>query len=61
MTAEIISWSIYEKERDQAGMELAMPESAVRLASISQLKHMLWELKRTVSMKQFFWAPKTHI
>ena len=28
---------------------------------ISQLKHMLWVLKRTVSMRQFFWAPKTYV
>ena len=27
---------------------------------ISQPKHMLWVLKRTVSMKRLFWAPKTH-
>ena len=26
---------------------------------ISQPKHMLWVLKRTVSMRRFFWAPKT--
>ena len=25
---------------------------------ISKLKHMLWVLKRTVSMRRFFWAPK---
>ena len=28
---------------------------------ISEAKHMLWVLKRTVSMRQFFWAPKTHV
>ena len=28
---------------------------------ISQPKHMLWVLKRTVSMKLFFWAPKTYV
>ena len=22
---------------------------------------MLWELKRTVSMRRFFWAPKTNV
>ena len=26
---------------------------------ISQPKHMLWVLKRTISMRRFFWAPKT--
>ena len=26
----------------------------------SHPKHMLWVLKRTVSMRQFFWAPKTY-
>ena len=28
---------------------------------ISQTKHMLWVLKRTVSMRRIFWAPKTHV
>ena len=28
---------------------------------ISQPKHMLWELKRTVSLRRFFWAPKTYV
>ena len=28
------------------------------ISYISQSKHMLWVLKRTVSMRQFFWAPK---
>ena len=27
---------------------------------ISQPKHMLWVLKGTISMRRFFWAPKTH-
>ena len=26
----------------------------------SQPKHMVWVLKRTVSMRRFFWAPKTY-
>ena len=28
---------------------------------ISQPNYMLWALKRTVSMRQFFWAPKTNV
>ena len=28
---------------------------------LSQPKHMLWVLKRTVSMRRFFWAPKTYV
>ena len=28
---------------------------------ISHPKHMLWALKRTVSMRRFFCAPKTHV
>ena len=28
---------------------------------ISHTKHMLWVLKRTVSMRRFFWVPKTHV
>ena len=27
---------------------------------IFQPKHILWVLKRTVSVKRFFWAPKTY-
>ena len=27
----------------------------------SNTKHMLWVLKRTVSMRQFLWAPKTYV
>ena len=28
---------------------------------ISHPKHMLWVLKRTISMRRFFWASKTHV
>ena len=28
---------------------------------ISESKHMLWVLKRTVLLRRFFWAPKTHV
>ena len=28
---------------------------------LSHPKHMLWVLKRTVSMRRFFWAPKIHV
>ena len=28
---------------------------------INQPKHMLWVLKRTISMRRFFWAPKTYV
>ena len=28
---------------------------------ISQSKHMLWVLKRTISMRRFFWASKTYV
>ena len=28
---------------------------------ISQSKHMLWVLKRTVLMRRFFWVPKTYV
>ena len=27
---------------------------------ISQPKHLLWVLKRNISMRLFFWAPKTY-
>ena len=28
---------------------------------IPQPNHMLWALKRCVSMRRFFWAPKTYV
>ena len=28
---------------------------------ISQPKHMLWVIKRTASMRRFFWALKTYV
>ena len=28
---------------------------------ISQPKHMLWVFKRTISVRQFFWVPKTYV
>ena len=28
--------------------------------SFEHLKHMLWVIKRTISMRRFFWAPKTY-
>ena len=40
------------------------PDKSARLKIIffiSQPKHLLWVLKRTVSMRRFFWAPKTHV
>ena len=36
MTVEIISWYIYTKVWDQAGIELATPESAIRLAFVAR-------------------------
>ena len=36
MTVEIISWSISTKVWDRAGIELATPGSAVRLASVAR-------------------------
>ena len=36
MTVEIVSWSISTKVWDRAGIELATPESAVRLASVAR-------------------------
>ena len=40
---------------------LPLVKSAKNSFPISQPKHMLWVLKRTVSMKLFFWAPKTWV
>ena len=34
-------------------------DKGVQLKIIFQPKHMLWVLKRTVSMRPFFWSPKT--
>ena len=36
MTVEIISWSISTKVLDRAGIKLATPGSAVRLASVAR-------------------------
>ena len=36
MAVEIISWSISRKVWDRAGIELATPESAVRLTSVGR-------------------------
>ena len=42
--------------------DLQMRESNYKLIFfISHRKHMLWVLKRSVSMRQFFWTPKTYI
>ena len=40
------------------------PDKSVELKInflISQAKHILWVLKRPVSMRGFLWAPKTHV
>ena len=47
-------------------MNLARPSdksmfNKSKLIFIFQLKHMLWVLKRTVSMRRFFWVPTTHV
>ena len=44
-------------------MSLAGVKSVYRKTNflISQPKHMLWVLKRAVSMRRFFWAPKTYV
>ena len=31
------------------------------ISFISHPKHILWELKRTVSMRPFFWTPRTDV
>ena len=45
-------WLLYIRPPDKS----AYPENYFL---ITQPRHMLWVLKRTVSMRRFFWAPKT--
>ena len=40
------------------GLQIRMHNRKINIA-ISEPKHMLWVLKRTVSMRRFFWAPIT--
>ena len=45
-------------------LTISPPDKSVWLKIIFliyQPKHMLWVLKRTVSVRRFFWAPKTYI
>ena len=48
-------------EMDILIMTTRAPDKSAYQKIISQPKHMLWVLKRTVSMRRFFWAPKTHV
>ena len=66
MTVEIISWSISTKVWDRAGIELATPGSAVRLASVA--RHVTdWDqlvLKIDLRMAVFVWIallPSQHL
>ena len=36
-------------------------DKSVKSSIISQPQHMLWVLKRTVSMRRFFCTPKTYV
>ena len=49
--------------RRKANVTEALVKSAYQKFNflISKPKHMLWVLKRTVSMRRFFWAPKTFV
>ena len=33
----------------------------INIFPITEAKYMLWELKRTVSLRRFFWAAKTYV
>ena len=49
--------------RRKANVTEALVKSAYQKFNflISKPKHMLWVLKRTLSMRRFFWAPKTFV
>ena len=67
-----ISWNIWfgiSKELSHWGGYFEFPQHMIWLWNsatqnikflISQPKHMLWVLNRTVSLRRFFWPPKTY-
>ena len=42
-------------------IEMIHVPSCIKNNIITQPKHMLWVLKRTVSMRRFFGAPETYV
>ena len=60
-------WTVPKETQDVVwpysyNVDLSLVKSAQQKNNflISQPKHMLWVLKKTVSMRRFFWAPKTY-
>ena len=60
----IVSYQVEEPIRIQMDVSYSRPlvKSAYQKNNflISQPKHMLWVLKRTVSMRRLIWVPKTY-
>ena len=67
----IINYNMPVSEFSGWNVSLKNPISGIRppdksaywkiIIIISHPKHIVWVLKRTVSMRRFFWAPKTHV
>ena len=53
-------WTLPSHNQQNEYTEAFNLECATEFFFISQPKHILWVLKRIVSMRQFFWAPKTY-
>ena len=51
--------SVYKKNKIPRPLVMSVYQKIFFL--ISQPKHMLWVLKRTVTIRQFFWAPKIYV
>ena len=51
------AWKIKQRAKSRPLVKSVYPKN---IFLISQQKHMLWVLKRTVSLRRFFWEPKKH-
>ena len=64
-------WMVFHYDADVSDKMYDIKEPPIRppdksvywktIFFISHPKHILWVLKRTVSMRRFFWAPKTYV
>ena len=48
------------EDHQEAGLQIRVRNWKL-VCLISRPKYILWVLKRTVSMRRFFWAPKTYV
>ena len=58
----MLSWVEHEKKFYNLGAWPLDKSPPLKISFVvSQPKHMLGVLKRTISMRWFFWAPKTNV